>query len=91
VDNPLRPHSAPRVGADDGREVAEETVVKFQVPPESAGAVVAGMIAAGYDTELLPGGEVRVWIFAHQSAFQAELQFKQLAPAARLVSTRPCA
>jgi len=49
------------------------------------------MIAAGYDTELLPGGEVRVWIFAHQSAFQAELQFKQLAPAARLVSTRPCA
>ena len=47
------------------------------------------MRAAGYDTELLPDGDIRVWIFAHQSAFQAEVLLKQLSPASRLVSTRP--
>ena len=63
--------------------------MKFQVPRNSSSAVVADMRAAGYDTELLPDGDVRVWIFAHQSAFQAEVLLKQLSPNSRLVSTRP--
>lgn len=46
-------------------------------------------MAAGYDAEVLPDGEVRVWVFAHQSAFQAESLFMQLAPGARLVNPRP--
>jgi hypothetical protein len=71
-----------------GRQVAEERVVRFRVPAESTSAVVEDMTAAGYDIQLLPDGEVRVWIFAHQSAFQAEALLKQLAPEARLISER---
>ena len=63
--------------------------MRFQVPPGSASAVAAEMVATGYDAEVLPDGEVRVWVFAHQSAFQAESLLKQLAPGARLVSPRP--
>jgi len=60
--------------------------VRFRVPAESTSAVVADMTAAGYDIQLLPDGDVRVWIFAHQSTFQAETLLKQLAPDARLIS-----
>jgi hypothetical protein len=69
-------------------------LLRFQVPPSAADAVIADMRRAGYDITLLgedraaTSREVLVRIFAGQSHVQAELLMKRLVPEASLVSAR---